>query len=228
MKQTKHQIMLSGGNRFVYWLSHYIVDVFTHFIPAAVTIFSINYFDQKVPQAEYLFALFSFVNPLFLYTVSFFFENDAKASIFIRILYFAIGGIAPIAMQILNIINRQTIEWGLYFKPYFYHFPIYNLAIGYIGIQNRNLIEKVHHREGELTNWDWLIAGESVWRMLCKLVFFYFAVIFFEYRIYDKYLRLAHSYGKMAIGKLYQTISRKKSRVLYKMKTDFEFVDTED
>jgi hypothetical protein len=168
------------------------------------------------------------VNPLFLYTVSFFFENDAKASIFIRILYFAIGGIAPIAMQILNIINRQTIEWGLYFKPYFYHFPIYNLAIGYIGIQNRNLIEKVHHREGELTNWDWLIAGESVWRMLCELVFFYFAVIFFEYRIYDKYLRLAHSYGKMAIGKLYQTISRKKSRVLYKMKTDFEFVDTED
>ena len=64
--------------------------------------------------------------------------------------------------------------------------------------------------------------------MLCELVFFYFAVIFFEYRIYDKYLRLAHSYGKMAIGKLYQTISRKKSRVLYKMKTDFEFVDTED
>jgi hypothetical protein len=45
MKQTKHQIMLSGGNRFVYWLSHYIVDVFTHFIPAAVTIFSIYYFD---------------------------------------------------------------------------------------------------------------------------------------------------------------------------------------
>jgi len=63
--------MLSGGNRFVYWLSHYIVDVLTHAIPALVTLLSTHYFNSKVNQAEYLFILFCLVNPLFLYVVSF-------------------------------------------------------------------------------------------------------------------------------------------------------------
>jgi hypothetical protein len=90
--------MLSGADRKIYWLSHYIIDVITHMIPSIVTIVSCNYFGQKVPQIEYLFMLFCLVNPLFLYFVSFFFDTDAKACIFIRILYFALGGIAPIAI----------------------------------------------------------------------------------------------------------------------------------
>jgi ABC-type multidrug transport system fused ATPase/permease subunit len=128
----------------------------------------------------------------------------------------------------LNIINRQTIEWALYFKPYFFYFPIYNLAIGFIGIQNRKLIEKVHHRIDELTNYDWLIAGESVFRLIVEGIFFYCAIMFLEYRIYDKYLRKIDSICRMAFGKIYASCSRKKSRVLYRMKTDFEFVDTEE
>jgi len=63
--------MLSGGNRFVYWLSHYIIDVLTHLIPAAITLLATTYYDQKVPNSEYLFAMFSLVNPLFLYVCSF-------------------------------------------------------------------------------------------------------------------------------------------------------------
>lgn len=118
-------------------------------------------------------------------------------------MFFAVGGIAPIVMQILNIINRQTIEWADYFKPYFYYFPIYNLSIGYIGIQNKSLIEKVYRRDGEMTTWDWLIAGESVFRMLIELFVYYSAVMFYEYRIYDKYLRLTYSYGKLILGQLY-------------------------
>jgi len=63
--------MLSGANRSVYWLSHYIIDVLTHLVPAVVTILSTSYLNKKVHDSEYLFALFSLVNPLFLYVISF-------------------------------------------------------------------------------------------------------------------------------------------------------------
>jgi len=79
-----------------------------------------------------------------------------------------------------------------------------------------------------MRTWEWLIAGESVFRMIIEFVVCYFAVMFYEYRVYDKYLRLTYNYAKLILGLLYQSISRKKSRVLYRMKTDFEFVDTEE
>ena len=53
------------------------------------------------PDIEELFFIFSLVNPLFVYAISFIFDTDSKASVLIRILYFALGGVAPIAIQVL-------------------------------------------------------------------------------------------------------------------------------
>jgi ATP-binding cassette subfamily A (ABC1) protein 3 len=41
--------MLSGSNRAIYWLSHYVIDVLTHTLPAITTIASGAYFGMKTP-----------------------------------------------------------------------------------------------------------------------------------------------------------------------------------
>ena len=53
------------------------------------------------PDIESLFFAFSMVNPFFVYALSFLFDTDTKASVVVRILYFALGGVAPIAIQVL-------------------------------------------------------------------------------------------------------------------------------
>ena len=40
----KHQIIISGGSKLTYWLSHYLIDVATHAVPALVALVSIWYF----------------------------------------------------------------------------------------------------------------------------------------------------------------------------------------
>ena len=79
----KHQIVISGGSKVAYWLSHYIVDVLTHAIPATLTIVSIDLFEVNAPQVESLFIGFCLANPLFVYALNFFFTNDSIASIFV-------------------------------------------------------------------------------------------------------------------------------------------------
>ena len=76
--------------------------------------------------------------------------------------------------------------------------------------------------------WDWQIAGESAYRLMLELVFLSFMLWFLEYRIFDKYLMPFLNFSKNTIGMFLDTVGRKKSRVLYRMKTDFEYVDCED
>jgi|LakMenE18May11ns_1017448.scaffolds.fasta_scaffold9928758_2 hypothetical protein len=40
--------------------------------------------------------MFTVANPLFIYAISLVFDNDAKASVLIRVSYFALGGVAPL------------------------------------------------------------------------------------------------------------------------------------
>lgn len=60
------------------------------------------------------------VNPFFVYALSFLFDTDTKASVVVRILYFALGGVAPIAIQVLYVVNEKTIEIGKMLAEYFY------------------------------------------------------------------------------------------------------------
>lgn len=65
----KHQIIISGGSKIAYWLSHYLVDITTHAIPAVLTCICIVYFQVDCPEIEVLFLWFCLTNPLFIYTV---------------------------------------------------------------------------------------------------------------------------------------------------------------
>lgn len=55
--------------------------------------------------------------------------------------YFAFGGVAPIAMQVLTVVNKETLEIAQYLKRYFIFVPVYNINFGFISITNRNIIE---------------------------------------------------------------------------------------
>jgi ABC-2 family transporter protein len=45
----KHQIIISGGSKLAYWLSHYFLDVITHALPAFITCCCVDVFQVDVP-----------------------------------------------------------------------------------------------------------------------------------------------------------------------------------
>ena len=123
----------------------------THALPAMLTLYTIDIFEVNAPRVNIIFLAFCLANPLFVYSMNFFFNNDSIASIFIRVFYFAFGGVAPIAMQVLMTISRQTIAVGKYLKYYFTLVPIFNLNNGYISINSRATLEiALKMDEGEL------------------------------------------------------------------------------
>lgn len=88
------------------------MDVCTHAIPAIIACTTAKVLSIDVPEIETIFAWFVFTNPLFIYAISFLFSNDSMASIFARVFYFAFGAVAPVAAQILDLINKNTIAVG--------------------------------------------------------------------------------------------------------------------
>ena len=59
---------------------------------------TIWYLGIDAPDFYTLLLTFSFVNPVFVYAVSWLFETDVQASVLVRVLYFAFGGAAPISI----------------------------------------------------------------------------------------------------------------------------------
>lgn len=74
------------------------MDFLYHYLVANIARYSIHYLKINVPDIEHVFLAFSLANPIFVYAISFAFDTDAKASVLVRILYFAFGGVAPIAV----------------------------------------------------------------------------------------------------------------------------------
>ena len=89
--------MISGASKFAYWLSNYAIDVTFHLIYAGVAQVTILTLNMDVPQTFQLLLSFALINPMFVYALSFLFDTDTKASVVIRVLYFMMGGCAPIA-----------------------------------------------------------------------------------------------------------------------------------
>lgn len=63
----RHQIIISGGSKISYWLSHYLIDVITHGIPATLTLISVVKYNVDAPNVDVLFVWFCLTNPLFIY-----------------------------------------------------------------------------------------------------------------------------------------------------------------
>ena len=129
--------MISGASKLAYWTSHYVVDVIMHIIPAVIAVTMIRYLEIDAVDCEYVFGAFCLANPVFIYAISFFFDQDAKASVIVRVFFFVFGGVAPIAIQILEVVNKRTKEIGDELKIYFIYVPVYNLTFGYLSIINR-------------------------------------------------------------------------------------------
>ena len=79
--------------------------------------------------------VFVVANPMFIYALSFIFDNDAKASVLVRVGYFLVGGVAPLIQQVLYVIdNPDCWDWADWLKRYYIFFPIFNLNDAYINI----------------------------------------------------------------------------------------------
>lgn len=90
--------MVSGASKIAYWASSFFVDVIYHLLIAQVARLSIHLNEIDAPDIQEIFFVFSFLNPVFIYALSFILDSEAKASVLVRILYFALGGVAPIAI----------------------------------------------------------------------------------------------------------------------------------
>jgi 1,4-dihydroxy-2-naphthoate octaprenyltransferase len=93
--------MVSGSSLIAYWLGHYIADILFQTLPSVVAIFSIWAFGINVDDVWILFTLLIFANPSFIYFLSFIIEKEETGSLVVKMIYFVIGVIAPIAISIL-------------------------------------------------------------------------------------------------------------------------------
>ncbi len=187
---------------------------------------TIWYLEIDAPNTYTLLCIFSIVNPVFVYALSWCFENDVQASVLVRILYFAFGGAAPIATQVLQVINRECIEWAEYLKGYFFYWPIYNLNFGYLSISNRKMIELFKRMEPDsLQPLDWMCAGECIYDLiLCFcfcVVFVLLAELGFFKRLSTPVLRPAWMY----IVHAFKFLKRKKNIKMYNIRTDYDVAE---
>lgn len=102
-RNIKHQMMISGSSVAAYWLGNYIADVVFQSLPALVGLLFVKIFDIDVERVWVLFALNTFANPAFVYAFSFLFAKEESGSFMIKIIYFTLGIVAPLAMSFLQI-----------------------------------------------------------------------------------------------------------------------------
>lgn len=134
--------MVSGCSVLAYWVGNYIADILFQAMPSVVAILGIHYFDISVPDVEYLFLITIFANPAFIYFFSFLCDKDETGSLLIKLVYFVIGIIGPIAISVLQVIPK-TMDTANYLRWFFYPIPIYSLSFGYISIANMEIVALV-------------------------------------------------------------------------------------
>lgn len=125
-------MMISGCSLTAYWVGNYLADILWQGLLALIAIASIHSFGLEIPKVELLFAVTVFANPPFLYFISFFFKKEDAGSLFVKLMHFLFGLIAPITLMILQFINEKTKKIYGTTKWMLYPFPIFSLIFGYI------------------------------------------------------------------------------------------------
>ena len=218
--------MVSGASKIAYWASHYFIDLLNHLLIANLVRLGIHVFEVDAPDIEHVFWYFSLTNPLFVYAASFLFDTDFKASIFVRLFYFALGGVAPITIKVLEVVNPATQEVAKVLSEYFEPWPIYNLNHAYLSITQRGMVALMLKKDADFFEpLDWEISGKQI-DYIYNLMFYLFAIVvivelgFFKYIVkplWEPFTRYAFFYLKSLLPK--------KRVKLYKMKTDCKKVD---
>lgn len=85
-----------------------------------------------------------FANPAFIYFLTFIFEKEETGSLVVKMIYFIIGIIAPIAISILQVVNSSTANYANILRWFFLPFPIFSLTFGYMSISNIDIIQLVN------------------------------------------------------------------------------------
>ena len=96
-------------------------------------------FDLTLPDVEILFLIHIFTNPAFIYFFSFLFEKDEAGSLSIKMVYFIMGIIGPIAVSVLFVIE-STKDLGRVLRYFLYPLPCFSLTYGYISIANIEIV----------------------------------------------------------------------------------------
>jgi len=131
-----------------------------------VILFGIHKFNVDAPEVDIVLQYFTFANPLFIYAISFLFDTDFKASIFIRIFYITFGGLAPISVKIMEVLNPKTMRVAHWFDSYFNFWPIYNFNHAYLSITQRHMISWLEgHEDGYYKPLDYEISGKQIERI---------------------------------------------------------------
>lgn len=138
---------------------------------------------MDIPQAWIILVIFIFVNPVFVYTLSFMFETEGSASILTRLLYILLGGIIPLAVQFLEIFE-STVTIGKIVRWFFYIFPIFSLNFGVQNIASRKVFAVVENRSS-YDPLDMAVAGPSVIFLLVDIFFYWLLVISFEKKFWQ-------------------------------------------
>lgn len=131
--------------------------------------------------------MFTVANPLFIYAISLVFDNDAKASVLIRVSYFALGGVAPLVQRVLYVIDNPRVwDWADYLKRYYVFCPIFNLNDAYINISNRKIIALVKKQDPDhFLPYQYECAGEAMQWMTIFLVTSFVVLVMNEIGWFD-------------------------------------------
>ena len=176
--------MVSGSSKIAYWLGNYLGDIIFQALPAIVGIIGVHAFGLDLPEVEWLFTVMIFANPAFIYFLSFLFEKDDSGSLAIKLVYFVFGVIAPIAISILQVIDK-TKDVAKILKWFFYVSPIYCLTYGFMSVAQRALIAFVLKEKDLPAVFSKDVAGPSLYFLLGAIPFFWFLVFLFENKVFD-------------------------------------------
>ncbi|CAM9229777.1 unnamed protein product [Phaeothamnion confervicola] len=181
--------MVSGVNLEAYWLSAYVWDVFFYTIPAGATlaILAIAGVDSLVGREEVgavalLLGLYGLASPPFHYAISFLFTKHAAAQVYIILLGFILGLLAPLTLVILQFID-STRSAGVLASHVLRIFPPFSLGSGLYGIGFRTLLAYFKGRADPYTVWAEPIAGRSIIMLAAMTPFYIFLTLFLERRL---------------------------------------------
>lgn len=121
-------------------MGNYIADIINQGLLSIIAIVCIHAFGLEIPKVEALFAVATLANPPFIYFVSFIFKKEEAGSIFIKMVHFVFGLVAPIAFVILQFVNDKTRKIYNLLRWFCYPTPIFSLIFGYINISNREIL----------------------------------------------------------------------------------------
>ena len=113
-----HQQIISGMNKFSYWVSNFLFDLVKVFVPVLFAIALLYIYGLEINYAWLLLLLTPTALVPYTYVTSFWFTDEGAAQNFTIIHNFLISGLIPIIMNILRMIkSTQTLGDVLIWFP---------------------------------------------------------------------------------------------------------------